>query len=611
MAWADYAAGTADFYPDNGNLGDAGDYHTYSFRYQPTTAALTNPERGFFKATHTQSSNYKPLDVATLQCYRQNEGINLIHRLFYLEDFVDSDISQAYLDLMQADFDRVREAGLKMVLRFAYTAGPELTPPYGDASKARILSHLDQLSGMLSNHSDVIAVMQAGFIGLWGEWWFSDHFEPDSDWSDRADVLFKMLDILPASRAVQLRTPRYKQHIYNDATPLERLTAHDASDQARTGHHNDCFVSSQSDGGTYVNSASERAYLAAETQWTPMGGETCDPNFLADPQPRRLSCEAALNKLSRVHGSFLNLDWYKPTLRQWQEAGCLSEIEQRLGYRLILGQGRYDDQVSPGGKFQYHLQLKNEGFSAPFNPRAVTLILRHSEGATYPFALADDPRLWLPGETHTLTGAIRIPDHFPAGEYELLLSLPAPEPTLQQRPEYAVRLANENIWEANTGYNRLNHKLIVQPPVYYPQTVEIQVGKYDWGSLSSLSAEDKDTYDIKARAVRGGRATDWQAATRLSVAPAKASKLTLTYRGHYSRRKVEQAIYLYNYKNADWDLIDTRRVGNTDDATVRVSLSAPQDYLAANGESRVRVRGFRDKKHRFYAWANYLSWEVQ
>lgn len=611
VAWSDYATGIQDVYPDKGNLGDTGDFNTYTFKYKPTTEGLTNPERGFVRATQTDSSKHAPLDLATLQCYRQNEGINLIHRIYYLENFIDSDISQEYLDLMQADFDMIRQAGLKMTLRFAYTAELSLIPPYGDPSKDRMLSHLNQLSNILIDNSDVIAVVQAGFIGLKREWQFSDHFQLDGDWNDRAQVLFKLLGILPTSRTVQLSTPYSKQILYGNAPPLDRITAHDASDRARTGYHNNCFVSSMSDDYTFVGGTTEQDYVEKETMWVPMGGETCDPNLLNHSEPTRLTCATAIDELSRFHFSFLKLDRIKPALRKWLDEGCLSEIEKRLGYRLILEQGRYDDLVTPGDKFQFTLQLKNEGFSAPFNPRVVELIFRHSDGSSFKHALADDPRYWLPGEIHTITDAISIPENLSPGEYELLLNLPAPEPALYQRPEYSIRLANENIWEPKTGYNRLNHQVFVQPSAYYPEVIDVSVGEPDWGSLHSFKTVGEDTYDIKANTVTGGKATDWYATTTISVPPVKVSQLTLTHKGKYSKKKVDQEIYLYNYKSASWDLIDRRILANTDDVTVRVTLFNPHDYFAVNGTSSVRVRGFREKKQQFYAWANYLSWEVQ
>ena len=39
--------------------------------------------------------------------------------------------------------------------------------------------------------------------------------------------------------------------------------------------------------------------------------------------------------------------------------------------------------------------------------------------------------------------------------------MPDSAPTLAGRPEYAIRLANDNVWESITGYNSLNYTLNV------------------------------------------------------------------------------------------------------------------------------------------------------
>ena len=49
----------------------------------------------------------------------------------------------------------------------------------------------------------------------------------------------------------------------------------------------------------------------------------------------------------------------------------------------------------------------------------------------------------------------------PNGEYQVLLNLPDPTTSLHNRPEYSIRLANQDVWEASTGYNSLLQKVIV------------------------------------------------------------------------------------------------------------------------------------------------------
>jgi hypothetical protein len=46
----------------------------------------------------------------------------------------------------------------------------------------------------------------------------------------------------------------------------------------------------------------------------------------------------------------------------------------------------------------------------------------------------------------------------------LLLNLPDPELSLYSVPAYAIRLANELVWEENLGYNNLLHTIIVTGP---------------------------------------------------------------------------------------------------------------------------------------------------
>ena len=56
--------------------------------------------------------------------------------------------------------------------------------------------------------------------------------------------------------------------------------AFDGSDIASTGHHNDCFLASDTDYGTYSsnNVEAEKSYLENDTKYTSIGGETCALN---------------------------------------------------------------------------------------------------------------------------------------------------------------------------------------------------------------------------------------------------------------------------------------------------------------------------------------------
>ena len=68
---------------------------------------------------------------------------------------------------------------------------------------------------------------------------------------------------------------------------------------------------------------------------------------------------------------------------------------------------------------------------------------------------------WFTGKIN-LQQQFVLPSSVTKGEYELLLNLPDGYKSLQKNPAYSIRLANENVWEATTGFNNLDHTIAVQ-----------------------------------------------------------------------------------------------------------------------------------------------------
>lgn len=110
------------------------------------------------------------------------------------------------------------------------------------------------------------------------------------------------------------------------------------------------------------------------------------------------------------------------------------------------------------------IRLRNDGWAAPFNPRPVELVLRHTTtGQTYPFDLPVDPRYWLADgdATHVINHDVLTPSDLPSGGYEMLLNLPDPAPLLYGISAYSIRFANAGVWEDITGFNNLLHTVTV------------------------------------------------------------------------------------------------------------------------------------------------------
>ena len=419
--------------------------------YAADRSDFPNPERGFSKSKGSGAA-------------ARAAGLTLAHVYFRLDAFKDSALPPSFLAEVSRRFAEARASGIKLVPRFTYNFPDEPFRPGldGDAPLERVLQHLDQLAPVLRDNADVIAFMEAGFVGAWGEWHHSTHglTQPSAE----RTIVMRLLDILPPTRSVVVRYERDKRAIFGRDTPLTSAEAFTGSPIARVGHHNDCFLASDNDFGTYQPTATRpiaaaKAHLSAENRYVPQGGETC--NIAADAQPY-VGCANALKELADQHWSQLNGDYHPGVLALWKRQGCHAEISERLGYRLRLVRSLYPATVRRGGVLRARITLVNDGFAAPYNPRDIELVLRNAAGREVRRKLPQDPRRWLPGAAIALDLAVRLPKGMQSGNYQAYLALPDPAPRLRARPEYAIRLANLNSWDPRTGDNALGWQLRVK-----------------------------------------------------------------------------------------------------------------------------------------------------
>lgn len=474
--------------------------------YEESTKDFANPERGFYFPTGTKASNYQLLDTQRIGRFRYHPqsfnglasvvNISLIYRGYELDIFKDKPLSQAFLDNLQKDFDAIRNAGLKLVLRFAYTNAAhggdckdeyKICPPYGDAPVHIVLQHVQQLKPLFQKNADVIAVLQQGFIGIWGENYFTDYFGCatddgqgrilDSSWQHRNQFLKALLDAMPKTRMVQVRTPQIKQrYVYGPRAKINTaaLTLKEAFtkiDKARIGLHNDCFLSSPDDYGTfyeYGNSVTKRdtanfqlrKYFETDSRYVAVGGETCDDAY--SPQNDCEPAGHAETEIRRMHYSYLNALYNTQVNNDWDSLGCMKNIKTKLGYRLVLRTAIFTQVIKRGQKYKVALQLENIGYASPFNSRPVQLILRNKQTKKITaMEFKTSIQKWFTGKIN-LQQMFTLPASAPAGKYELLLNLPDGYKTLQGNPAYSIRLANEDVWEEQTGFNNLKHTIVVQ-----------------------------------------------------------------------------------------------------------------------------------------------------
>lgn len=441
---------------------------------EDTTTNMPNPERGFHKDVDFFSGNFAAVQTT--------HNMSIARSYIQLDAFRNSAISQAFLDSMQSRFAVIRSAGVKLVTRFSYSFTST-----NDAPLNRVLEHLGQLAPILEDNQDVISVLQAGIIGRWGEWGASANNLNTP--ANKATITAALLDALPVSRMVQIRTPYHYVHANGltydigswssgDApstvtTPFNAVQLAEAdrftgTDLSRLGHKNDSFFTNFTDAGTYAfpefgfnNNTAHRTYLKNwlfdSSRWTVYGGEAADDVYQAWSDGNRYACADAAVEMPQVNVDYLNRDYGLTMINTWINNGCYDEFARKIGYRLFLESVTAPQTVQAGQPMTVELEISNSGFGKVYNPRPIDLVFV-GEGGPHVARLTADARRDLPvgGETTTTQYTVNAPASLVLNQtYSLHLRLPDASSSIASDNRYAIRLANTGVWDASTGRNNL------------------------------------------------------------------------------------------------------------------------------------------------------------
>lgn len=426
-------------------------------------------------------------------------GLTLAQVYVYLEEFTEKPISRAKLSAIQKSFDTIRKRGIKAVLRFAYMRDIG----NNNASWELIDRHLDQLAPIIRKNSDVIYVMQAGFVGAWGEW--HTHLTTDPRVKKGcADVVLKVLKILPENISTQVRVPKYKTWALTVGSEgklsvLNAANAHTNTPAARIGFNNDGYLAGPTDGGTWTEEPflgspgnPEFDIMTRESAYVPVDGEL----FWSD-QAGMVDGFKAIERFRLHHYSSFSIahsysdreiknysidHWMviPITLKQVKEAKLpvsdsyfqdnfgnevprtqFEYIQDHLGYRIELQKATYPESVKIGCDFKVDLELINRGFSTIHNPRPVEFILIDRDEKVVELGKSgSDPRKWQPYTPedpqyapllHKIAFRSTIDKTIKPGWYKLALWMPDAAGRIRLNPNYSIRVANRDVpWLTNS-----------------------------------------------------------------------------------------------------------------------------------------------------------------
>ena len=490
---------------------------------------FANPERGFYyhyeKVLTTNSPYAVKNNTGSIDSHAGQAG-SLILIVYYLDNFkTTATLPSTIINAFDEDMAALRSKGFKCIVRYAYTAS-NANETAEDAQWSIVKQHISQLKPKWQANADVIFCFQIGFVGAWGEWYYSKNFGNKATQinTNRRLVVDSMLAAVPSDRCILIRTPLFKTSYMGSTAPLTESEAYTGTPKSRIGHHNDAFLKvDYGDEGTYSDTATQKPYLAQETLYVPIGGETNETDETA--AITKAAYNTTIAETSRLHYTFVNQGYSTAMTNVWRSNGAYDALRKWLGYRYQLLNGTYSSQATPGGDMSVYMQIKNVGFAPLYNERPVFIVLKNSSH-TYQIQMEVDPRTWKPnGVVSTVSEVLTLPSNIATGTYQLYLYLPDAYENLRSDSRYSVRFANSNMWDSTNGWNSLNASIVITNT---PSTPALTV------SPTSVAFGDVMRYssDTRSLTVTGtnltGNVTVSSNNAALTVSPATISQADAT-----------------------------------------------------------------------------------
>lgn len=390
---------------------------------------------------------------------------------------VDYDLDDAFFNAWDETLKNCRNNGCMVALRFRYDAEGKDNPE--PASFEQVLHHIEQLknSGIFEKYSDIIAFVECGFVGKWGEM----HGGKYTTVQHKAQVLEALLQAVPAPIPVTVRTPDIfaewagitraelaDRDLINSLTESE-YTSDIQKNKDRIGLFDDGYMGSNSDLGTYANREIETDWLAYQTLTSYFGGEFSGNIDFAKQYDTYLP-ENAIPEMYKTHLSYINCNIFKlyndyifsdaydvngTDNSSYYGQTVFKFIRDHIGYRFVIRDSKLTPTVEQGGDIQVKFKIENTGF-ANVIPSVQSYVLLEKDGV-FTYAKADtDCHKWLScTETDNLLN-ITLPDCLPAGEWNIYLKLNMGTPIeVTNMSSRSIRFANEDVWNPALGANCL------------------------------------------------------------------------------------------------------------------------------------------------------------
>lgn len=397
-------------------------------------ALLANPDRGLRMETYiTLSPDGNPQSypgnsedpyekmLGFIEKY-DAEHPTVVQLYVYLSSYTDKPLDGAAFSQLNKMLELLKENNVRALLRFAYQTESRPDPEW-----FRVKGHLKQIADWFKENGqlaeDSIYAVQAGIVGYWGEGHSNFNFQ-DRYIGSAYNALFKAV---PEDMFIQTRNI----DLYNKVSGKFQ-SRHGAHDDYLIGEVNgpwsysngadmsgDSFKSSLNDGempwgvatyydrpdGKPMDSIDVMAFFAQLKQYS-MTTLSLEHNYRESGEEKIYSMARWKNQeLSEQQLLEAGLPYHPSLLDDNGNINAFSYIQYHLGYLLSITSFEIDKAA---GTVSFTIQ--NNGFAAPLNFNALTLVIGGSE------YLVDGYNKYDLGSMQAVKYTVKLPDGFDGTE---------------------------------------------------------------------------------------------------------------------------------------------------------------------------------------------------
>ncbi len=268
------------------------------------------------------------------------------------------------LEELKAFLKSAEELNLSVIFRAAY----DFDGKYEDPDFSILLSHIRQIADALNPYKHVLAGVQAGMLGAYGEWNQTKYAAPRY----RVQVIKEWQNALDPQIAISVRRQLFIREAKEAGLSTDRL-----------GIYNDGLFSSDTDLGTYVGEYGRNSELAWSKEHikTPFnGGEM--PFVSEYTDIANAVKEAGQLQLSYLNRLYNEKVWEYWSAQTYEGVPGDQYIKNHLGARLFVSKMKISKNYRYRRSMFVELELENTGFAALDDGYKAYLLIRYNGKTT-------------------------------------------------------------------------------------------------------------------------------------------------------------------------------------------------------------------------------------